>query len=215
MEHNTEHNEHDTTELHENPLYRRPWWRRRLRLVAACVAVALPVVGLATYGIAGASDGDDDPVETVEDCGEPTPEDVAATNEDEDALAAYLDERGIHHTREPDEDGVRWVAWDETDEAANDAVDEFWVERYPTPPEEVDAMNAEQDDLAAYLDAHGIRYTRKTSSDGVSRVDWDMTDDAAGGVVAQFYAERYPMPPLPDEQIETVSCVGMVEVGPG
>ena len=215
--------ETNTTELQENPLYPRRSRLRRLRLVAAGLAFGVPVVGLATYGIAGASDGGDadghggDVVdeEVVDDCGAPTPQDVAASNEDEDALAAFLDERGIAYTQEPDEDGIRWVAWDETDEAANDAADEFWVERYPTPPDEVDAVNAEQDELAAYLDAHGIHYTRETSSDGVSRVNWDMTDDAVGGLAAQFGAERYPMPSLPDDEVETASCVGMVEVGPG
>jgi hypothetical protein len=199
MEHNTEHNtEHDTTELQENPIY-RPLWRR-VGLVAAGLVLAAPVVGLASYGVAGATSAEDDPEEgqeeVVEDCGEPwAPEDIAETNEEQDALAAFLDQRGIAHTAETDEVGIRWVVYDDNDEAATDAVDQFYAERYPLTPEELADANSEEDALAAFLDERGIRYTRDPGADGVDYVVWDENDDAATAAVGEFYAERYPTPP--------------------
>lgn len=195
MEHNPEHNPEHSPE-HNGTL------RRRLGLVAAGLAFAVPVVGLATYGVAGATGAQDDPPEeqaqeeeVVDDCGEdPTDEDIAASNEEEDALAAFLDERGIPYTRE-EEDGIRWVFWDENDQAANDAVDEFFAERYPLTPEDVAAANEEEDALAAFLDERGVRYTRDASADGVSYVVWDENDEAASAAVEEYYAEHFPTPP--------------------
>jgi hypothetical protein len=172
--------------------------RRRLGLVGAGLAFAVPVVGLATYGVAGADRAQDDPAEeeVVEDCDLGwTPEDIAATNADEDALAAFLDQRGIQYTREPDEDGIRWVVWDESDEAANDAVDAFYAERHPLSPEDLADLQAEQDALAAFLDERGIHYTRDSDADGVDYVVWDENDDAANAATDEFYAEHYPTPP--------------------
>jgi hypothetical protein len=195
MEHDTEHNPEHNTE-HNSTL------RRRMGLVAAGLAFAVPAAGLATYGLAGTAGAEDDPAndpveeEVVDDCGEaPTPEDIAASNEEEDALAAFLDDRGVRYTRETDEDGVRWVAWDENDEAANDAVDEFYAERYPLTAEEVAAANEEEDELAAFLDDRGVRYTRDAGANGVNYVVWDENDQAATDAVEAFYAERYPTSP--------------------
>jgi hypothetical protein len=191
MEHNTEH---DTTEVQENPIY-RPLWRR-VGLVAAGLVLAAPVVGLASYGVAGANSADDSPEEVVEDCGEAwAPEDIAETNEEQDALAAFLDQRGIAHTAETDEMGIRWVVYDDSDEAATDAVDQFYAERYPLTPEELADANSEEDALAAFLDERGIRYTRDPGADGVDYVVWDENDDAATAAIGEFYAERYPTPP--------------------
>jgi hypothetical protein len=186
MEKHTDRNTEHSTSL-----------RRRLGLVGAGLVFAVPVAGLATYGVAGATSAEDDPAEeVVEDCGEAwTPEDIAETNEEQDALAAFLDERGIAHTTEPDEVGIRWVVWDESDEAATDAVDQFYAERYPLTPEELADANSEEDALAAFLDERGIRYTRDTGADGVDYVVWDEHDDAATAAIGDFYAERYPTPP--------------------
>jgi len=112
---------------------------------------------------------------------------VPSINHDEDALAAFLDERGITSTRETYTDGVRWVAWDEEDDAANTAVDQFYAEHYPLSPEELAQMNAEEDALAAFLDQQGITYTRQPGPDGVNYVAWDEEDDAASTAVDQFY----------------------------
>ena len=73
--------------------------------------------------------------------GDSSPEDLATANADQDALAAFLDERGIRYTRDPGADGVSYVEWDMNDDAANEAVAVFFAERYPAPEvaEELDA----------------------------------------------------------------------------
>lgn len=190
--------EHDTTpeKAPEPTTDRRPPRWRRAKLIAACAAVALPVVGLATYGIAGAESSDDSrEVEVTEDCSPLTPEEVTETNDEQDALAAFLRERGIAHTRETDEDGIRWVTWDETDDEANAAADQFYAARYPMSPEEVAAANEHEDALAAFLDERGIAHTRQTDAHGVNHVVWDENDEAAGEALTDFFTTRYPTPP--------------------
>jgi hypothetical protein len=191
MEHHTTHPEHP-----ETPTEAHPSLRRRVTLAAACVVLAGSAVGLAGYGIAGASSSSDEPdtegtvmVSSDGECMEPlSPEEVAATNEDEDALAAHLERQGIAHTRETDADAIRRVVWDENDEAANDAVDEFWASRHPLSPEDVAEWNAEEDDLAAFLDERGIAYTRETDAYGIDNVIV-ADDEAAGEAVEEFYAQ--------------------------
>jgi hypothetical protein len=218
MNHNTDHNtEHIPPE--DAPTDEPPSRWRKAGLVAAGLAFTVPIVGLTTYGIAGADSAEDSPEDVVTGCVPPTPEDIAASNEDEDALAAFLDERGIHYTREPDADGINWVLWDMNDGQAEDAVEEFYAERYPLSPEDREAANAEQDALAAFFDERGIRYTRDTGADGVDYVVSDENDEATSEATADFFAERYPTPEELQAELglefESSSCVGMVEVEPG
>ena len=196
--------EHDTPPLGTNPDpdpdNHRPPRPCRLRRLAIGLALGITTAGVPTFGIvttSGASGTDDasaaDEVVAVNvstgDCNaDALPADVVASiNDDEDALAAFLDERGITSTRETDTDGMRWVAWDEEDDAANTAVDQFYAEHYPLSPEELAQMNAEEDALAAFLDQQGITYTRQPGPDGVNYVAWDEEDDAANTAVDHFY----------------------------
>ena len=204
--------EHDTTPLGTKPdpdpdKHRRPR-PHRLRRLATGLALGITTAGVPMFGIAatsGASGTDDVPAfdEVVEvtattgDCNaDALPADVVASiNEDEDALAAFLDERGITSTRETYTDGVRWVAWDEEDDAANTAVDQFYAEHYPLSPEDLAEATVKENALAAFLDQQGITYTRQPGPDGVNYVAWDEEDDAANTAVDQFYAEHYPLSP--------------------
>jgi len=172
--------------------------------------LAVPSGALVWSAAAGATDNPDD--ETAS-CFEITPEDIAAMNADEDALAAYLTSKGISHTMTTDEDGYRWVEWDYEDEAANDAVDAFWAQRYPLTAEEIRDINADEDALAAYLQAHGIAYTVEQNADGTHSTVWDEEDDAANAAVDAFYEERYPSEEselveveIDEAELDTVNC---------
>jgi hypothetical protein len=177
---------------------RTPSNRRRSRLLAvAGLVIAVPAVGLVSFGVASAQEdpaSEDAAIEEVT-CDvemELTPEDVALFNADADALAAFLTERGIPFTVETYEDGVREVVYDYEDDAVVAAVDEFWAERYPEDEAIDPALQADEDALAAYLDERGIAYTWE--EDGGYRYVVVAEDDEAGWqAVEEFWAERYPM----------------------
>lgn len=116
-------------------------------------------------------------------------DELADIQAEEDALHLHLQDLGIEHSYE-DLGGVgfRVVEWDYEDEAANDAVEDFWVERYPLAPDEVAAMNADSDELAVHLTAAGVDYTVDTDADGVRWVEWDEDDPVAEAAVDAFYA---------------------------
>jgi hypothetical protein len=151
--------------------------------------LAVPSGALLWSATAGATNNPGDE-ETA--CFELSPEDVGAMNADEDALAAYLKSKGISHTMTEDGDGLRWVEWDYEDDAANDAVDAFFAERYPLTAEEIRDINADEHALAAYLKAHGVASTVEQNVDGTHATVWDEDDDAANAAVDAFYEERYP-----------------------
>jgi len=177
--------------------------RTLLRAAAVC---SLPAFLLGTAAAARADD-DRDAVEVeVEtfDCGlDLTQEEIAEIQADEDALDAYLDARTITHSwREPDAEGLRFVEWDDLDNAANAAVDAFWAERYPLTPADIEAYNAEADGLAAELEAKGIDH-RVTTDGQVRTVEWDEDDATASDAVDAYFAALYP---LTAEEIETINA---------
>jgi hypothetical protein len=181
-----------------------PGRRKKLALVAAGLTLAVPLGAVAWNTAAGASSmTDDDPIAIEDDAdGEfvcateaPAPEDMAEWNAEADDLAVYLDEKGIAYTMESDETGSRWVEWDYEDDAASDAVDAFYAERYPLTPEEIAEINADEDALAAFLDERGVTYTVDESPDGTHMVEYDDEDEDIVSVIDDFYAERYPLTP--------------------
>jgi hypothetical protein len=131
--------------------------RRKLIVGLAAVLLAVPAAGLAYAGVATASEssGPDEVIteETTSDdqlpqCG---PEEIAEVQADEDALAAFFDERGIVYWR-VESDGVTWVMWDPNDAAANQAEQEFWDTNYPATPDEVSVTDQEAAELDAQVE---------------------------------------------------------------
>jgi hypothetical protein len=176
--------------------------RRRRFLAVAGLAVALPAIGLISYGVTTTAGADDtaDPADAVEgelldgECAEewvPTPEDVETLNAEADSLTAFFEARHIEHTIETDEHGVRWVVWDEADEAANQAWDEWAAEYYPEDEDVTADIQADEDALAAYLDEHGIAYTREAGADGVNYVVTGEDDAAADQAIEDFWSQYY------------------------
>lgn len=172
--------------------------RRRMAIGSAVAfALAIPVGALAWTTAVQAADEVTLPEEHeevvtcfVEATGEElSEEELAELQAEENALAAHLDSLGIAYEMVDFGFGsLRYVEWDYEDEAANEAVEDFWAERFPLAPEEVAAMNAEADALAAHFDAAGVRYTIDTDPDGVRWVEWDEGDPAAEAAVDVFYA---------------------------
>jgi hypothetical protein len=111
------------------------------------------------------------------------PETVALMNEQADALAGHMEAAGVAHTVETDANGGRRVEWDEDDEAANAAADEFYA---PTP-EEVAEINADSDALATHLTGEGVEFEVVTEDDGTRWVEVDEDDEAANQAVEDYY----------------------------
>ncbi len=60
-----------------------------------------------------------------------TQEEIDEINAMEDALAKAFDEAGIEYEVETDDDGVRFVVWDESNEQANEVADRYFEENLP------------------------------------------------------------------------------------
>ena len=142
------------------------------------------------------------------DCGvpyEPSPEEIAESNANTEALVAVLDTYGIPYELTTDDFGFSYAQTDYRDVVAQSVVDSFWQDRFPVEaepveiepldPEELAQQAAENDALIAALDGVGADYTLHTDESGWSWVEWDYDDADANAAVDAMYAELYPPPP--------------------
>jgi hypothetical protein len=68
----------------------------------------------------------------------------------------------------------------------------FDPECMPEIPDEIlEELNAEAEELAAFLDEHGIEYTLESGPGGVTWVEWDFADPEAARLVAEFFEDRH------------------------
>ncbi len=111
------------------------WSRTRNRLAIGTALVTLPLGGIMASG--ALAEEPESPTAEADDIGEaPEPdwelsdEELAEMNEIEDGLAKRFDEKGIKYEVETDEDGLRFVIWDENDEAADEVADEYYEEYF-------------------------------------------------------------------------------------
>ena len=125
------------------------------------------------------------------------------SNADSTELAAYLTSLGITNTLHTEDDGWLWVEWNYEDPAAQTAVEDYYWNKFPTPQEEIDQINAENDELVAYLRAHGIEVTVSTDRHGIESAEWNYDDPAAQIAVEDYYWEKYP---IPQEQIDEMNA---------
>jgi hypothetical protein len=153
----------------------------------------------------------DQPIPIEGDCGiggepyVPTAEEIAAANADTDALAAVLDTYGVAYERIVDDLGFAYLETDYADVVAQSVVDSFWADRYPPEPidpAELDRIRAENDRIAAALDAAGVAYTRQSDDSGWEWLEWDYENVAAQEAVEAVYAELYPPVPPSAEELE-------------
>ena len=158
----------------------------------------------------GAVNGDQMATDAIAiDCGTggepwvPTAEELASANADADALAAALDRYALAFTTTTDDLGFRYVEYDYNDVVIQSVTDSFWNDRYPVEPPsqaDLDAVKAENDVVAAALDAAGLSYTRTTGEDGWETLQWDWENPDAQAAVDAAYAELYPpQPPTAEE----------------
>jgi len=135
--------------------------------------------------------------------GELPPELVDELNAEGTDLAAAFDAAGVTYELATDGEGVTFPEWDLSDEAANAVAEEFFESRYGVekgffttdvmelPPELVDELNAEGQELAAAFDAAGISYEMVTDPAGVAFPEWDWDDEAANEVADQFLGTKH------------------------
>jgi hypothetical protein len=152
----------------------RPTGRRLL----LCAAIVVTTVG--SSSVASASDTGDGSTATI----------TAEVSSDDAAIACAevvaVDGEALEAIELIDVEGDAVAATEVPDADASTAID------LDDCGFDVESMNAEQDELAAYLDARGIAY--EVITDGEYRyveIDWD--DPAAAGAVDDFYWEKYPM----------------------
>ncbi len=119
------------------------------------------------------------------------PVDTSA-NDEQDALAAYLDSVGIEHTMVTECDS-HWVEYNWDNEAAVNAVDDYWWSLYPMAQDDIDSNNAQAESLVAYLNAHGVAATLTTDRHGLESAEYSWDDQAAIDAADDYYYSLYPM----------------------
>lgn len=126
----------------------------------------------------------------------------AEMNAEQEELSAYLTARGIANTMHT-ENGSSWVEYDYEDAAAQTAVEDFYWDKHPMPQEVIDQINADANELVAYLTGRGFTATVVTDRHGLQTAEFDWADQATSDAVADFYWEKSP---IPQEQIEAMNA---------
>jgi len=143
---------------------------------------------------------DQEPDACVFEDWEPTPEERAWIEAENDVLRAAFDATGIAFTVELDEEiGVEFVEWNFDDDRANEVTEESLAEFWDT----VDAaeLQAENDALREAFDAEGIPYTLVPDEEGGGEfVQWGFDDDSANEIADRVFAELYGDMELSDEE---------------
>ena len=140
------------------------------------------------------------------DCGVeyvPSAEEISAANGDTAGLIAAFDRFGIEYTSTTDDWGYLVVDYAYHDAVAQSVAASYWADRYPIEPvaqEELDAIIANNDVVAAQLDAAGLAYERRTDDLGYESIDYDYDDPAAQAAVeAAWMIISPPQPPTGPE----------------
>lgn len=137
-----------------------------------------------------------------------TAEDIEEINADTDALVAYLADKGVTVDVETDQDGLRFPILDDADDATWDLVDQYYEETYgdewdefefddfedadfELTPEDIEEINAETDEIVAYLAENGVTVDVETDEDGVRWPVIDDEDDATWELVDQYFFDTY------------------------
>lgn len=134
---------------------------------------------------------------------EPTPEDVAAANADNQGLVDTFDRFGIEYTSSNDDFGYLMVDYAFDDVVAQSVAESYWTARYPVEPvpqAELDAIVTQNDVVAEQLDAAGVAYERRTDDSGWESLEYDYEDPAAQAAVdAAWLIISPPQPPTPEQ----------------
>lgn len=138
---------------------------------------------------------------------EPTPTFISTTDHadpkaEEQALHKFLTDKNISHRMEVI-DGVETVTFDESDEAAWEAIREFYGENLPSLAESNEALKADLQELAEYLVSQGFDAKVVTDETGISEVKTDEKNPAILEAIDEFWWNKYPMT---QEEINTVNA---------
>lgn len=121
------------------------------------------------------------------------PVDPATVNAEQDELAAYLDAHGIAYEMIT-EGEFHWVEIDYEDEAAANALDDFYWEKYPMPQDVIDQINSDAESLAAFLRDRGIEVTVITDRHGLQYADFDWENVDVQTALDDYYWSQNPLP---------------------
>ncbi len=142
----------------------------------------------------------------IADCGidyVPSAEEISAANDDTAGLIAAFDRFGIEYTSTTDDWGYLVAEYAYHDAVAQSVATSYWADRYPIEPvaqAELDAIIANNDVVAAQLDAAGLAYERRTDELGYESIDYDYDDPAAQAAVeAAWMIISPPQPPTGPE----------------
>ncbi len=133
----------------------------------------------------------------------PSAEEISAANGDTAGLIAAFDRFGIEYTSTTDDEGYLVVDYAYHDAVAQSVAASYWADRHPIEPvaqEELDAIVANNDVVAAHFDAAGLAYERRTDDLGYESIDYDYDDPAAQAAVeAAWMIISPPQPPTGHE----------------
>jgi hypothetical protein len=141
-------------------------------------------------------------------CGiyEPSPEDIAESNDTSEALAGVFDRFGVPYERVTDDFGFLSITVDSNDVVVQAVSESFWTSQFPSeldvetiPQEQIDEIIATNDVITAELDHAGVAYTRTTDDQGWESLEYDYDDPVAQEAVdAAWNIISPPQPPEPD-----------------
>ena len=134
---------------------------------------------------------------------------------DLDALAELLTEKGLTVEKTTAEDGSSCLSIDGDPEAIDAVIDEALDDMFgefdelelagehfdELPPEAIDEINAEMQELAAHFDANGIEYEIVEEGD-LRLVEWDETNEEANAAAEEFFGDRADEFPFFEHELE-------------
>jgi hypothetical protein len=146
-----------------------------------------------TATTASTATGDNTPTSVL------TAEEGAAAREERAALTAGVTAEGAA--------AASLVA---TDGRLADSALECGGEIYVPTAEELAAVNADVDALAATFDTFGITYTTSVDDTGYAYIDYDYNDAVIQSVADSFWRDRYPVQPPAQEDLDSVRATNDV-----
>lgn len=181
--------------------------RTRNRIAVAGAAALIGTIGVANFAAAGsnANDSTATTAAAIADDGDVAPltqAEIDEINNIVEGQAANLRSHGFEATVTTDTDGLKLLAYDETNEAANQAFDEYMTslygdayamdEDFGVDPADLAENNAAADELAAYLTSRGVKNTVTVDELGYKNVTTG-DDQATMDAIDDFYWQQNPL----------------------
>jgi hypothetical protein len=140
--------------------------------------------------------GDNSASDAIEDFywqSHPTPQsEIDAQNAEAQEIVAHLQSRGISASITTDRHGMQSYNYDVDNPRVDDAMDDYWWTKAPTPQADIDAANTDVREVVAALKSQGIAAEVITGKHGVLEWKADTNDERTVEAITAFYANKYP-----------------------